>query len=76
MGKRLVIEAVEFDLDDITYAHFQHGWTGGILDLTTRDGSDYTFQLWTRDRAVDFYVYAILKYECEHYTETFPEYPR
>ncbi|GLZ77154.1 hypothetical protein Afil01_19610 [Actinorhabdospora filicis] len=73
MGKRFYIQGVEFDLDTITYAHFSRGLTGGILDVLTSDGGDHTFQLWTRDVADDFYAYAILKYECEHYTESFPK---
>ena len=72
MGRKFTIQGIEFDLDDITEAHFGRGYSGGVLDVWTVDGEEHTFQLYIRDSAEDFEAYAILKYESNCYSESWP----
>ncbi|MGW5684022.1 hypothetical protein [Nonomuraea sp. NPDC003754] len=71
MGKKFSIRGVEFDLDDITDAHLQRGYSGGHLEVTTADGRSHVFYLDIRD-AYDEQAYLILKYESDCYSETRP----
>ncbi|MFE1872392.1 hypothetical protein ACFW9N_16030 [Streptomyces sp. NPDC059496] len=61
-----------FELDEIVEVHLQRGYTGGVLDLRTADGGEYTFELFIRDSPADHEAYLVLKYESGCYTETWP----
>ncbi|MGZ9931637.1 hypothetical protein ACXNSR_17285 [Streptomyces sp. NC-S4] len=72
MGRTVTVQGVVFELDQVVEVHLQRGYTGGVLDLRTADGGQFTFELSIRDSAADHEAYLVLKYESGCYTETRP----